>query len=971
MAFDKCRQVAVGLWGSMRSNPPGSRCDDSHEPKWHRASLFALPLLLLAAGCGGGGEGTVPPPLTAGLGTLAPGVRVLSDAENSRMVSSSLSEVVVSGSLNVAPGTVVMAKDSVFKVVSGASASGQTVLTVVMPEVGDVFDRLSFSGTFAGATGVALSATRQRVVRQAATVGRHFSFPVAVAAGGFTASGDLTGSLSSTAVYDYDKSKGGLQSAQLTVDLNATTVETLGFSGGGGLSGEVPVGTLLIPIPVSIFDAALGFIGVHPVSVFVPFVVGGSASANMDLSASTSEMFQASVAVSYDKLAGIAMTQTASATQSTSPVLATVPTGAPVLASFGGSATLYLGARPALAFLNTVALAGLDVKLSVTENATAKVVATAPGYCLNLTPASDVTLFGFFKGVGMQPLKTSLVTLPLFEGTPILFPPGGCLAATTVEAVNFTPGIGDLGRPIEVQVTVALDSAMSPVSPTSPPTGSVKVALGDGTCVAILNQPATASASGACSLLAGIAGTPATVTLEYLGDGTYTPSQGVASLEVRKAATTTVMSTSPDPSAEGGVVTFSASTAPPPTLAREPTGEITINDLSGAVVCVAVIQSAGTGTCTASLTGPGTKSFTAFYGGDANFLASQSAPVGHEVSPCAVQCTAPATCQSDGTCKTPCQVSGCTGAGTCQSDGTCKTACQVLGCTAPATCQGDGTCKTPCQVTGCTGAATCQSDGTCKTPCQVSGCTAPATCQGDGTCKTPCQVMGCPAPETCQPDGTCQGPPTKHWAGTFRATTGTPAPPGGWYWEDPRFAMGPDKYSQVGYFYFADGRAEVVLGSSTNGPSTAEFTRRVFPLGWRSTDATFGYSIPTAFATYTPNTPPGVLSAYGSRTVTFVVANKTATQMNGTFEVRTTSGYWLNQFVNAPDWRTVATTASGTWSASLVNAPPPQTKMNGHDFCIATGAAWDQNSIDPIPAGANPVFAPGFVGSPTGTCTYQ
>jgi hypothetical protein len=149
MAFDKCRQVAIGLWGLMRSNPPGSRCDDSYEPKWRRVPLFALALLLLAAGCGGGGEGTVPPPLTAGQGTLAPGVRALSDAENSLMVSSSLSAVVVSGSLNGAPGTVVMAKDSVD-----------------------------------GATGVALSATRQRAVWQAATVGRHSSFPVAVAAGG-------------------------------------------------------------------------------------------------------------------------------------------------------------------------------------------------------------------------------------------------------------------------------------------------------------------------------------------------------------------------------------------------------------------------------------------------------------------------------------------------------------------------------------------------------------------------------------------------------------------------------------------------------------------------------------------------------------------------------------------------------------------------------------------------------------------
>jgi hypothetical protein len=140
-------------------------------------------------------------------------------------------------------------------------------------------------------------------------------------------------------------------------------------------------------------------------------------------------------------------------------------------------------------------------------------------------------------------------------------------------------------------------------------------------------------------------------------------------------------------------------------------------------------------------------------------------------------------------------------------------------------------------------------------------------------------------------------------------------------------------------------------------------------LGWRSTDSTFGYSVPVDIVN---SDRPADLGS-GTRSVTFLVVNKTATAMSGTFQVTTTSGYYTNPFRTADAWKTVGTTASGTWTATLINSPRPQTKMNGFDFCASDNSAIGQMSIGDLSTGCGyPRIRPSWCGGwVTNGCTYK
>jgi hypothetical protein len=60
-------------------------------------------------------------------------------------------------------------------------------------------------------------------------------------------------------------------------------------------------------------------------------------------------------------------------------------------------------------------------------------------------------------------------------------------------------------------------------------------------------------------------------------------------------------------------------------------------------------------------------------------------------------------------------IDGVTGHASVMVDSSCEA------CVAPKTCQPDGTCKSPCEVTPCTAPATCQPDGTCEVICADAG----------------------------------------------------------------------------------------------------------------------------------------------------------------------------------------------------------------------------------------------------------
>src|SRR5437773_3284451 len=157
-------------------------------------------------------------------------------------------------------------------------------------------------------------------------------------------------------------------------------------------------------------------------------------------------------------------------------------------------------------------------------------------------------------------------------------------------------------------------SVTSPVTGT--PTGTVTFqdgasALGTGT---LSGGTATFTTSG---LTAGTH----SITAIYGGDANFAGSTSpVLTQTVNKAASSTSVASSNNPSISGTAVTFTATVTSSAT--GTPTGTVTFQD--GASALGTGTLSGGTGTFTTSGLTAGTHSITAIYGGDANFAGSTS-----------------------------------------------------------------------------------------------------------------------------------------------------------------------------------------------------------------------------------------------------------------------------------------------------------------------------------------------------------
>ncbi|HWW75894.1 MAG TPA: Ig-like domain repeat protein, partial [Pyrinomonadaceae bacterium] len=113
------------------------------------------------------------------------------------------------------------------------------------------------------------------------------------------------------------------------------------------------------------------------------------------------------------------------------------------------------------------------------------------------------------------------------------------------------------------------------------------------------------------------------VTASQLGDGNYEAAASVErSFQIAKAPTVTVVSSAPNPSGAGQLVTLTATVT---SAAGVPTGTVTFRDGGNVLACSnAGGQALGVGgaaTCTTTALGAGGHALTAEYSGDANFLA--------------------------------------------------------------------------------------------------------------------------------------------------------------------------------------------------------------------------------------------------------------------------------------------------------------------------------------------------------------
>jgi hypothetical protein len=187
-------------------------------------------------------------------------------------------------------------------------------------------------------------------------------------------------------------------------------------------------------------------------------------------------------------------------------------------------------------------------------------------------------------------------------------------AGSTTTIVSYAPNPSVVGQAVAVKFTV---------SGNGTPTGTVTVTDGAvDSCMATV-------ATSACSLLITTAGTK-TLTASYSGDGNFAASASAGiSQTVNKGNTTiNIAGQSPNPSVAGQAVTISFAIGVVAPASGTPGGTVTVSDGIGDS-CTASIS---LGNCKVTFAAAGTKTVTASYSGDANFNASSSAGVTHNVT---------------------------------------------------------------------------------------------------------------------------------------------------------------------------------------------------------------------------------------------------------------------------------------------------------------------------------------------------
>ncbi|WP_435242247.1 Ig-like domain repeat protein [Streptomyces cucumeris] len=188
--------------------------------------------------------------------------------------------------------------------------------------------------------------------------------------------------------------------------------------------------------------------------------------------------------------------------------------------------------------------------------------------------------------------------------------------SSSATAVTLAPTPSVVGEAVTVIATV---SAAAPGAGT--PTGTVTFDFGDGS--ASVTVPVTAGVATTSHGWTDTLGSPFAVTASYSGDADFTASSGAAVQIVNQAATTTAVTTAPDPSVPGQPVTVTATVAVITPGAGTPTGRVTFDfgdggepvtaDITGGV---ATVDHAWAGTAGSPYT------VTATYDGDADFTAS-------------------------------------------------------------------------------------------------------------------------------------------------------------------------------------------------------------------------------------------------------------------------------------------------------------------------------------------------------------
>ena len=235
-----------------------------------------------------------------------------------------------------------------------------------------------------------------------------------------------------------------------------------------------------------------------------------------------------------------------------------------------------------------------------------------------------------YAGIGAHAITAIYNGDPNFTAStsPILTQTVNPGATSTVVTSSVNPSVS--GEAVSYTATV---TAVAPAAGT--PTGTVAFLDGASTIAGCAAQPLVAGTASCTATYAGVGSHG--ITTVYSGDPNFISSTSpILTQTVNPGATSTLLSSSSDPTVTGQNVTYTAAVAALAPASGMPTGTATFMDgattISG---CIAQPLVGGVAACSVMYAGVGTHEITAIYSGDPNFTASTSQLLTQTINPAA------------------------------------------------------------------------------------------------------------------------------------------------------------------------------------------------------------------------------------------------------------------------------------------------------------------------------------------------
>jgi sugar lactone lactonase YvrE len=307
------------------------------------------------------------------------------------------------------------------------------------------------------------------------------------------------------------------------------------------------------------------------------------------------------------------------------------PVGSPVTLDASGNATYAIATLAVGAHAVTAAYTPSSTTFLASDDAAAPLSQQVTPAALTVTadnlsrqygaadPAFTYTITGFVNGdtasvVGGSATlaSTDTPTSPAGSTFPITFASQGLTATnyTFVYVAGTLTITGNASQTISFTVASPVTYGVAPIALNGVASSGLPVSY-------TVTGPATVSGS---TLTITGAGT-VVVTAHQAGDANYAAASDVPqTILVNPAPTATTLTSAPNPSTPGQIVTFTATVS---STAGTPTGSVTFLD-SGTVLGTGAVNASGVATFTTSTLTVGTHPVTAAYAGATNFAASTS-----------------------------------------------------------------------------------------------------------------------------------------------------------------------------------------------------------------------------------------------------------------------------------------------------------------------------------------------------------